>query len=62
MHYLLNGGMTCLGHQDGSPMVSALLCIVTYWTRPIVDHDINYQVFMIHQAAIIYGLSTLRGY
>ena len=62
VHCLLNGRMTCLGHRDASPMVSALLCIVTHWTRPIVNHDINYRVFVIHQATIIHGLSILSGY
>ena len=28
VHYLLIGGMTCLGHQDGFPMVSALVYVM----------------------------------
>ena len=47
MHYLLIGGMICLGHLDGFPMVSVLVCMVTYYTRFMVNHDINYQVTMI---------------
>ena len=33
VHHLLIGGMTCLGHRDGFPMVSAL--VYTSWeTHP----------------------------
>ena len=39
VHYLLIGGMVGLGYQDGFPMVSALVCMVTYWTRPTMSHD-----------------------
>ena len=35
VHYLLIGGMIGLGYRDGFPMVSALVCLVTHWTRPI---------------------------
>ena len=33
--------MTSLGRQDGVPMVSALVCTVTHWIRPIVSHDVR---------------------
>ena len=36
-----NGGLDSLGHWNGLPMVSALVCMVTHWTRPIVGHDIK---------------------
>ena len=39
LHYLLIGEMISLGHQDGVPRVSALVCIVTHWTEPTVSHD-----------------------
>ena len=41
VHHLLIGGMTDLGHQDKVIMVSALVCIVTLWTRLIVSHDVR---------------------
>ena len=28
VHYLLIGGMTCLGHWDGFPMVSTLVYVM----------------------------------
>ena len=30
MHYLLIGVITCLNHQDGLPIVSALVCMVIH--------------------------------
>ena len=30
VHHLLIGGMTGLGHRDEFPMVSVLMCTVTY--------------------------------
>ena len=41
VQHLLIGGMVGLGHQDGVPMVSALMCIVTHWTRPTMSHDLR---------------------
>ena len=41
MHYLLIGKITSLGHQDGFPMVSPLVCIVAHWIRPKMNHDIR---------------------
>ena len=41
VHYLLIGGMTNLGYRNGFPMVSALVCIVTYWIGPTVSHDLT---------------------
>ena len=40
-YYLLIGGMAGLGYWDGFPMVSALVRMVTHWTRPIVSHDLR---------------------
>ena len=48
MHHLLIGGMAYHDHWDGFPIVSTLVCMVTYWTRPIVNHDIRLLVVMIH--------------
>ena len=39
VHHLLIGGMVGFGYRDGFPMVSALVCMVTHWTKPIVSHD-----------------------
>ena len=41
VHYLLIGGIASLGHQDGFPTVSALVCMVTCWTKPMVSHDMR---------------------
>ena len=62
VHYLLIGGMTYLGYQNDFPMVSALMCMVTHWTGPMMNRDINYWVVMIHYATILCELSTSRGY
>ena len=39
MHHLLIGGIIGLGHRDGVPIVSALVCMVTYWIGPTVSYD-----------------------
>ena len=44
VHHLLIRGMTNLGHWDGVPMVSALVCTVTYWIGLMVSHDIRLSV------------------
>ena len=54
--------MSCLGHQDEFPIVSALVCMIAHWREAMMNHDIDYQVVMIHQTTILYGLSTLREY
>ena len=41
VYYLLIRGMICLDHQDKGPIVSALVCIVKYWIRPIINHDVR---------------------
>ena len=41
VHHLLIGGMTGLGYRDKFLMVSALVCMVTHWTRPIVSYDLR---------------------
>ena len=41
VHHLLIGVMTGLGHRDEFPMRSALVCMVTHWTRPIVSHKLR---------------------
>ena len=38
LEHLLFGRMIGLGHQDGFPMVSALVCMVTYWIGPTMSH------------------------
>ena len=39
VHHLLIGGMIGLGYQDGFPMLSALVCMVTHWVGPTMSHD-----------------------
>ena len=41
VYYLLIGGMIGLGYRDMFLMVSALVCMVTHWTEPIVSHDLR---------------------
>ena len=41
VYHLLIGGMIGLGYQDGFPMVSALVCMVTHWTGPMMSHDLR---------------------
>ena len=53
--------MVGLDHQNGFPKVSALVCMVTHWTRPMVNHK-TIKWLWPHQAASFYCLSTLRKY
>ena len=62
MCYFLIGEMVCLDRQDEFPMVSALVCTVTHWTRPMVNRDMRLSIVIIHQDIILYELSTLRRY
>ena len=41
MHHLLIGRIVGLGYQDGFSIVSALVCIVTHWTGPMVSHNLK---------------------
>ena len=41
VHHILIGGMTGLGYWDESLIVSALVCMVTHWRRPKVNHDLR---------------------
>ena len=41
VQHLLIRVMDGLGYRDGFPMVSALVRMVTHWTRPIVSHDLR---------------------
>ena len=41
VHHLLIGGMTGLGYWDEFLMVSALVCMVAHYTRPIVSYDLR---------------------
>ena len=62
VHYLLIGGMTCLSHRDKFPMVNELVCMITHWIGPKVNHDLSLSTIMIHQATSLHGLSILKGY
>ena len=61
-HHLLIKGMTCLGNWNEFPMVSALEYVNAHYIGPMVNHDVRLSIIMIHQATILHGLSTLRGY
>ena len=41
VHHLLIGGMVGLSYQDGFPIVSALVCMVTHWIGPMMSHDLR---------------------
>ena len=41
VHYRVIRGIVGFCYQDRVPMVSALMCMVTHWIRPIVSHDIR---------------------
>ena len=41
VHYILIGRMVGLSHQDGFPMMSALMCMVTHWPWLTMSHDIR---------------------
>ena len=41
VHYLLIEGMIGLSYQDEFYVVSILVYMVTYWTRPTVSHDLK---------------------
>ena len=41
VHHLQIGGMIGLGYQDGFPIVSALICMVTHWIGHTVSHDLR---------------------
>ena len=36
-----------MGHRDGVPMVTTLVCMVTHWISLMVSCDIGYRVVMI---------------
>ena len=44
-HFLM-GGMVGLSYQDGFPMVSTLVCMVTHWTGPTISHDLSYFIVL----------------
>ena len=54
--------MTCLSHRDKFPMVNELVCMITHWIGPKVNHDLSLSTIMIHQATSLHGLSILKGY
>ena len=41
VHHLLIGEMVGLSYWDGFPMVSALVCMVAHWIRPMVSYDLR---------------------
>ena len=51
-------GMTYLRYWDEFPMMSALMCVVTHWTRLTMNHDVRSSVVMIHQTTLPHRLLT----
>ena len=41
VYYILIKGMVGLDHRDEFPLMSALVCMVTHWTWPMVSHDVR---------------------
>ena len=41
VHYLLIEEMISLNYRDEFVMVSALVCMITYWIEPTVSHDLR---------------------
>ena len=41
VHHLLIRGMAGLGYWDEFPMMSALVCMIAHWTRPMVSYDLR---------------------
>ena len=41
VYHLLIGGMTDISYRDEFPMVSAIICMVTHWKRPIMSHNLR---------------------
>ena len=41
VYHLLIGRMADLDYRDEFSMVSALICMVTHWTGPMVSHDLR---------------------
>ena len=59
-HYLLIRGIVCLGHQDKVFMISALMRMITHWTRSMMNHDVRLQDSHDSQDTMSHGFSTLR--
>ena len=41
VYHLLIGGIVGFGCRNGFLMVSALVCMVTHWTRSMVSHELR---------------------
>ena len=41
VHYLLIGEMTYLDYLDKFLIVNALVCMVTHWTEPTMNHNLR---------------------
>ena len=41
VYYVLIRGVTCFGRWDKFPIMSVLMCMVTHWIGPTVNHNIR---------------------
>ena len=57
-NYLLIEDIIYLDRKDEFSIMSALLYMLTYWIRPIVDYDLTLSIVMIHQTTIPHKLSN----
>ena len=62
VYYLLIGKMIYFGCWDEFVMVSTLVSMVRHWIGTTMNYDVKPSITIIHQAIMLYGLSTLRGY
>lgn len=62
VYYFLIEEMIYFGYWDEFVMVSILVYMVRHWTGTTVNYDVKPLFVIIHQAIILYELSTLKGY
>ena len=51
VHYLLIRGMIYFGRQDRFFMVSALMCMVTHYIGPTMNHNIRLSIVRIDSSS-----------
>ena len=54
VYCLLIKGVIYLNRRDEFPMVCALVCMIAYWIRSTMNHDIRLLIFMIHQTTLFH--------
>ena len=62
VHYLLIGRIIFLSYQNGFLMVGVLVCMVTHWAQPMVNHDVRLSGCHDSLSYYVAWTFTLRGY